>query len=250
MRLIFIHGSWHWGDCFAKTAQVLERAGLCVELPDLISHGRSRATWDSFSTMAEYAAPVESLVQTSSDPVVLISHSMGGVTASYLAQKYPDRVAALIYIAAFMCPAGNCADDYILRSLQDPQVAARFAVISEVRSNELRGLKVNVADREGVAALFYHDCSSADIDLAIRHLNPITSGVPYGWRSDVTPERFGRVPRTYIACTQDRAIPYQWQRLMVEECPGTNLVTMQTSHSPFLSCPEELARNIFIHSFN
>jgi hypothetical protein len=54
---------------------------------------------------------------------------------------------------------------------------------------------------------------------------------------------FGRVPRIYVECQQDRAIPLALQRLMIAamSCP---VVRLDTDHSPFYSAPSQLAATL------
>jgi hypothetical protein len=66
----------------------------------------------------------------------------------------------------------------------------------------------------------------------------------------ITAGRWGSIPRTYISCTADFTIPAAEQRLFIDEAdkltPGnpTDVREMPTSHCPFLSEPEELARTL------
>ncbi|MEA2919565.1 MAG: hypothetical protein QOJ15_11646, partial [Bradyrhizobium sp.] len=65
--------------------------------------------------------------------------------------------------------------------------------------------------------------------------------------SEITPGRFGTVPRHYIRCTQDRAIPLTGQDHMIATVDGgiggkTITHTLESSHSPFLSQPATLSR--------
>jgi hypothetical protein len=65
--------------------------------------------------------------------------------------------------------------------------------------------------------------------------------------SEITPGGFGTVPRHYIRCTQDRAIPLTGQDHMiatVDTAIGskTTTHTLESSHSPFLSQPANLAK--------
>jgi pimeloyl-ACP methyl ester carboxylesterase len=57
----------------------------------------------------------------------------------------------------------------------------------------------------------------------------------------LSPERYGKIPRTYMECTEDRTIPISSQRLMQQLMPGAEVVTLDADHSPFLSRPRELA---------
>jgi len=60
-------------------------------------------------------------------------------------------------------------------------------------------------------------------------------------------DRWGRIPRTYISCTGDQAVPIAAQRRFIGDAdaftPGnpTDVRELATSHSPFLSEPERLA---------
>ena len=48
-----------------------------------------------------------------------------------------------------------------------------------------------------------------------------------------------RTPSTYVACTDDRAITIEMQRLMAARCGS--VVVLPASHSPFLSMPARVA---------
>ena len=66
---------------------------------------------------------------------------------------------------------------------------------------------------------------------------PVESGiVPL----ELTDENYGRVPRVYIECTEDRAVTPFIQKLMYTETPCEKVYSLQTSHSPFFSKPKEL----------
>ena len=49
------------------------------------------------------------------------------------------------------------------------------------------------------------------------------------------------VPRTYVLCTRDLAIPPPLQRRMIAENPCVDVVELDTDHSPMLSATSELA---------
>jgi len=241
-KIIMVHGSWHWGACFQKVSNRLAETGYAVATPDLISHGYSDRTYDSFSTIGEYAQPVEQMLQNATEPLVLVGHSMGGVTLTYLAEKYPDKISKLVYLAAFMVPKGKRALDYILLNHKIPAAKELFEVVSKV--NDGRGLQLDLKQLDLVKTAFCADCSDRDIDIAAKNILPITSTVPDQTISEITSERYGRIPRLYIECTLDNAVPIETQRLMINDVPGAKVVSIATSHSSFFSKPAELARII------
>ena len=93
---------------------------------------------------------------------------------------------------------------------------------------------------ENVAPVFYN---TTEPYWAIRAAANL---VPEPASTFVTPlvtsaARFGRVPRIYVECTEDRAIPIGLQRHMHAALPCRQVITMATDHSPFYSAPTELS---------
>lgn len=229
---ILVHGGFHWGGCFAKVANLLGERGRPVVAPDLAGHGYDATPLSQIPTMAEYVAPVERLVATAQRPVVLVGHSMGGLTLSYLGERYPDKIAALIYLAAVMPWRGMTLAE---NSAADSAVAPLITPLEN-------GLGMRIKrDAPALQAAFYNDCSERDVAVAVANLSEFNPLAPFVWVPDITPERFGRIARTYIETLQDRTIPVAFQRQLQAKTPGCVVRTLDTSHSPFFSRPREVA---------
>lgn len=244
--IVLVHGSWQWGGCFQKVANLLGEAGYPVITPDLTSHGYSAVPYDGFGTMAEYVAPVEEILRRAKEPIVLLGHSMGGATVNYLAERYPEKIARLFYLSAFMTPKGKSARDYILLNANYPACRELFELRSLVNGG--RGEKLDLDRRDLVKAALYGDCSEHDIDIASRNVLETTSTVPDHYVSEISTERFGRIPRVYVECTEDKAIPIETQRLMMSDVPGAIVRSLRSHHCPNLSQPENVARIILEHA--
>ena len=54
-------------------------------------------------------------------------------------------------------------------------------------------------------------------------------------------QRLGQVPKHYIECMYDAAIPLESQRAMQSHMAFRSVHTMDSDHSPFLSAPSALA---------
>ena len=173
---------------------------------------------------------------------MLLGHSMGGVTLTYLGEKYPDKISKLIYLTAFMAPNGKRALDYILTNVKIPAAKELFEVVSQTPDH--RGGKLDMARPDLIKAAFYADCSDHDIGIAVKNVLPVTSSVPDITVSTITPEKFGKIPRLYIECTLDKAIPIETQRQMIKDVPGAKVATIETSHSSFFSKPADVAKII------
>jgi pimeloyl-ACP methyl ester carboxylesterase len=103
------------------------------------------------------------------------------------------------------------------------------------------------AYRSLLKASFYGDVSDADFAQAASQLHCDESNAGALTPSNITPGRFGAVPRHYIRCTQDRAIPVTGQDHMIATVDAaiggrTATHTLDSSHSPFLSQPAALSK--------
>src|SRR3954452_20947803 len=73
--IVMVHGSWHWGGCFHKVADLLAQRGYPVVTPDLKSHGYDATPYNAVTDMDDYCAPVEEIIVNAAEPVVLLGHS-------------------------------------------------------------------------------------------------------------------------------------------------------------------------------
>src|SRR4051812_9223566 len=105
-RFVFVHGAfggaWSWDPIVGPP----EAAGHSVETLDLPGGGDD-PTPASGVTLASCAERVCSQLLERAEPAVLVGHSMGGVIITQAASNCPERVAALIYVAAFMPASGQ-----------------------------------------------------------------------------------------------------------------------------------------------
>ena len=233
-RIILVHGSWHWAGCFYKLETALEELGHSVESIDNASHGEDQTAWDAIDSMATYTAALRAAIADSPEPVVLVGHSMGGVALSYLAEEMPEKIAKLIYLSAFMTAPGKTANDYILGHAENPVNAPLFGALEPV--NDWAGIRLKLEEPEHVREAFYGDCSDEDVALSRENATVINTSIP----NIFSPTKIAEHERHYIQCTNDRAISLKAQNEMCAEIPGTQIHSMESSHSPFYSQPKEL----------
>ncbi len=231
---VFIHGAWLGGWTFDAVGQRLAAMGHVVDAPDLPgmdgggSDAPTLADWSAFAV--ERCA---ALRERTGQPVLLVGHSRGGIVLSRAAEEAPDAMAGLIYICAMMLPGGSVG------SAWDAHLRANPALAALVSPAEVGG--GTCLDREGVAGLFAQNANQTDAEMLAARI--VTEpDAPRRGTLRLTPERYGWVPRTYIACTQDRVIPIASQRDMIARQPGTETIEIEADHSPFLSAPDALAR--------
>ena len=229
---VLIHGSWHGGWCFDPVRAILEAEGHEVIAPDLPGMGGDAAAVRAV-TLEGWAAFVAELCRSARQrPVILAGHSRGGLVVSQTAELAPDAMDGLVYLCAMMLPDGLSRAAF--KQLEGPNPDFD-ALISPVFDGA-----ATVVDATRAAPVFAQLSPPDLVDAALRRL----VAEPHGPRStplQLTAQRFGSLPRTYIECTADRTIPIISQRRMQELVPGAEVVTLDADHSPYLSRPAEVA---------
>lgn len=209
----------------------LEGAGHRVQVTNLPGHD-SAAADPTAIRLATYANHIAELLDDCAAPVILVGHSMGGMAITQAGELRPDRIKALVYLAAFLPCNGE--------SLLAIENANPWSSVPQNLVPDAQGL-TGIVRPSQVQRLFYHDCSEEDVRFAQERLVPQPL-LPLADAVSITGENFGRVPRYYIECIGDQAIGIEQQRRMHQATPCAGVFTLNTSHSPFLSAPEELAR--------
>src|ERR1700760_3004733 len=102
---VLVHGHMHGRGCWDKVVPLLEAQGHRVVTPDLPGRGDD-ATPHVELTLKRYTASVAAIIRAMDEPVILVGHSAGGIVLSELAERMPEKIAKLIYVAAIMVPDG------------------------------------------------------------------------------------------------------------------------------------------------
>jgi pimeloyl-ACP methyl ester carboxylesterase/multidrug resistance efflux pump len=223
---ILVHGSWHGGWCWDSVALLLRGSGHVVHAPDLAGLGRDRTDLATV-TLATWRDQIVALVDSAREPVVLVGHSRGGIVISEVAEARPEKIACLVYLAAFLLRDGQSIAR-IMRADGSSLILPSLIVFEDGISSIVR--------REALAEIFYSDCTPEEVAGAAARLRP-EPVLPNRTPVRVTEARFGRVRRAYIATARDRAVPPALQRRMYTALPCDPVITMETAHSPFLSAP-------------
>lgn len=222
---VLVHGSWHGAWCWEKVIPLLQEAGHIVIAPDLPGHGQDNTPMKEI-TLKSYIDCISRIVEECASPVILVGHSLGGVMISQVAEFYPDKIQALVYVAGFLPKNGESM--FTCAQMQAP---TRFSKLMKIDANEntfsfaihaIKDFAYNLCSEELVENLKPRFC----IEPLMPSNTPVT----------LSTDNFGRVPKVYIECLQDKAILIETQRKMHTQTPCT-VYTLDCDHSPFYSDP-------------
>ena len=222
-------GAWAW-DRLVPLLQEQGHRAIALDLPGRGDNPVPVAE----QTLATYVATVVAAIDDCPDRVYLVGHSAGGMVVSQAAETRPQRVAGLIYIAAFMLADGQ--------SLAD--IAADDTGNTILRNTVANADTTTLTIKSGQARdPLYHDCSDADVEWAQQRL-VAEATEPSNAKVRLTTARYGTVPRYYLECLQDRAISITTQRALCAAQSPRRVISLDTSHSPFLCQPGTLAAHL------
>jgi pimeloyl-ACP methyl ester carboxylesterase len=232
---VLVHGGGHGAWCWYKIVPRLEAAGHRVITPDMPGHGLDRTPLAGL-TQHDYAAALVAVLDAIDEPVVLVGHSMGGMTVELAAEQRPDKVAAAVFLTAVVLRDGQSM-------MTHPELSADFAgrIGPNMDVDQQTGAAIFPPDQ--AAAFFYSDCDAADIALA----NRLIVGEPMSAMStpiEITAERFSAVATFGIVTTEDRLNLPSLQRIMYDQVGVGKILTLDTSHSPFFSAPDALTEQL------
>ena len=232
MRFVLIHGAfsgaWVWGPL----AEELVAKGHTVEAPDLPGGGQDR-TPVAEVTLDAYAARVCEVLRSRPEPAILAGHSMGGMAITQAAPRCPERIAAMVYVAAFLPQDGQS----LIALTQLPEGATDQVQANLVVSGDP---PVATMTAEASRAAIFAHCSD---ELAAWAIASRTPQPVFPFTEPVALEGFdfAGISRAYVHCTEDRAIPPPLQLRMIEAAGCDPVIELDTDHVPQLSRTAELA---------
>jgi len=230
---LLIHGGWHGGWCWDKVKPLLEAKGHTVMAPDLPGHGEDKTPIHEV-TLELYARATVDFAASASEPVIVVGHSMTGISNSQAVEYAPEKFKAQVFMAAFLLSNGECLLDQAQPDTEN--LVLRNLTFSEDQS-------AMTFNQDALKDALYNCCSDEDIEWAKSKLQAQASA-PFAAPVQLSEERWGRVPRYYVNCLQDWAITPKSQKAMYTANPCEKVFVMDTDHSPFLSRPEELVKHL------
>jgi pimeloyl-ACP methyl ester carboxylesterase len=204
--LLLVHGAWHGSWCWNPLRTLLEAGGWRVDTVDLPSVAPQDAPRHG---MHDDAQAIRDAI---TGPTVVIAHSYGGIPAT---QAATPEVQHLIYVAAFMPDVGDSLLNMV-GGTAPPWWRTEEDVIHALTPE----------------TVFFNDVDDPPVDRLLPQSRQ-------AFTDELAEAAWHTTPSTYVLCAKDNAIPPPAQEAMSRRATTTE--RLDAGHSPFLSCPQELA---------
>jgi pimeloyl-ACP methyl ester carboxylesterase len=266
---VFVHGAWHNQSTWTELRARLEPAGhktYALDLPGAGVNARMPAAltespFDAAAfatepspnagvTQAERTDAVKALVERAAaegSKVVLVGHSLGGITISPVAEAVPQHLHAVVYLSAFMLVPDMPP---VAMILHETMKKARVPELFMADPAQVGALRINTRSADPAYRAIFKDAFYGDVsdDMLGAFIDGLHCDEPAAVVMQPSPlarASYGRVPRHYIRCHADQAIVPKGQDFMIAAMDAamgnaTQVHDLSASHSPFLSRPDEL----------
>jgi pimeloyl-ACP methyl ester carboxylesterase len=216
-----VHGAWHGGWSFERLVPELEARGHDAVAPDL--------PCEDTSAGAEVYARLVDTALGDADDVVVVAHSLGGLTAPLVATLRPIR--RLVLLCAFAPEPGLSLLDQIRRD-------APFATdYGDAMTSDDEG-RTAWADEARFTGILCGRSRAEDAHAAFVRLRP-QARAPIHEPAPL--ERWPDVPVTYAYAREDLMFRQDWSRALARERLGVEPVELDGDHSIAMSRPAEVA---------
>src|SRR5229473_5151235 len=185
MHFVLVHGAYHGAWCWDQLRAELERGGHASTAVDLPCD-------DPDAGAERYVDEVLHAIPKQPDAVVMVGHSLGGLTIPIAASRV--RTSMTIYLCAILPVPGLSFD------AQHAEIGTDFTPSEPAIGHEDGSASW---PERGAIEVFFHDCIPEVAQAAARKLRP------QYWKvtQEVTPLRqWPSVAAAYIVCTDDRMV--------------------------------------------
>ncbi|KAK7359902.1 hypothetical protein VNO77_01870 [Canavalia gladiata] len=237
-HFVLVHGAGHGAWCWYKLKPLLESAGNRVTLLDLAASGINTKKIEDIDTFSQYSEPLLQLLAAipPNEKVILVGHSFGGMNIALAMEKFPEKIAVGVFLSAFM-PDIQHKPSYVLEKLTESIPRADWLDSEFFQSGNKTSF---VFGPNFLSKTFYQLSSAEDPELAKSLARPTSFLVEdLNEQNNFSKQGYGSVQRASIVCTEDLAIPSNYQLWMTQNADINDVLEIKDAdHMVMLSKPQ------------
>ena len=228
--IVLVHGAWSDASSWDAVTPLLKAQGGEVINVNLTGHGKDTTSFAGI-TFQTYVDQVKAAIGTRTN-VVLVGHSFAGLVISQVAEDIPAQVKELIFLAAALPHNGDS-----LLSLAKQDAGSHIGKSLTVDQEHGQA----IITKDAIADIFAADAPEQVQQYLTAHIKaePLA---PLATPVRLTDKNFGSIRKVYIHTVNDNAISYPAQQYMVKMSKVAKVYTLQSSHTPFISMPDKVAK--------
>jgi pimeloyl-ACP methyl ester carboxylesterase len=232
MTFVLVHGSGFTSACWDELIPHLSGEVLPVDLP---GRGRHPADLRTVSVADWAASVVADIEEAGLDDVVLVGHSLAGLTLPRIVGLIPERLRRVVFIACAVPPHGVTPRSTVESSVA-PGNAERIAALAD---NGKGNVGSRLPSPDLAAAMFCNDMDPEQTARTIAQMVPEAVSVLFE-PVDLSGLE-NRVPRTWIRLLLDAGLAPEVQDTFIANVGDVEVVDLEAAHMAMISRPKELA---------
>jgi pimeloyl-ACP methyl ester carboxylesterase len=224
--LVLVHGGWCGGWLWRDVAPALRKQGHAVTTPTLSGLGERRHLATPAIDLSVHIEDIVAHIELEGfQSVTLIAQSYGGMVATGVVTRIPEKIRSVVYLDAFVPEDGQS--------------------LSDILPSERRGLYLTCRDENRpippLPLSFFGITDPALVEFMTPRL------VPQPWRTFFEPVKVAPRPAhivvSYVRCTANSSVYFDRiaNRLADE---GARMATIDTTHLCMLTAPEATVKAI------
>ncbi|MFK8251126.1 alpha/beta fold hydrolase [Ancylobacter terrae] len=217
-NIVIVHGAFADGSGWRKVSDILSAEGYSVSIVQ-----------EPETSLADDVAATRRVLALQNGPAVLVGHSYGGMVITEAGRD--DKVAALVYVAAFQPDRG---ETLAALGARKPVPGADPQAIRATPDGYL------YLDPKVFPGAFAADLPKAEADFLARSQVFVAKGA---FTNAVREPAWKAKPSWAIVATQDRSINPDLEREMAKRA-RSRVREVESSHAVYLSRPEAVAEVI------
>ncbi|KAE8363807.1 Alpha/beta hydrolase fold-1 [Aspergillus caelatus] len=241
--LLLISGAWHTPKSYSKFTDALKNNGYEVHVPRLPSMNGAKPPNADLTTDTDLIRGYVESLASAGRTIVVIMHSYGGQVGTNALHNLGlnDRkkqglvggVSHLVYMCASLFTEGACILDIAKEFGTADQMANASDILELFPREDLKKLMAGPGVEDADAEALVSTLTRWNGDAMFQPLERCA------WRE---------IPSTYIHTTKDVAVPFEFQKVMVEKARAKGgafeIVELDAGHGVYLSLTAEVVKII------